>query len=131
MHPSQEVFWFVEALHAPEGHPAFGRGNLLCIDPSRSTTQAPSLSGIPTNAGVILQALPQNPRDPRAEKGPSTFDITQAFSLSLIWAIPLDRVGFLQPLGQKLVKGWKVAGQAVRRVIGFFSQDSSFTWVIG
>jgi hypothetical protein len=66
------------------------------------------LGGIPANAGVILQALPQNPRDPRAEKGPSTFDITQAFSLSLIWAIPLDRVDFLQPLGTRVTQGWQV-----------------------
>jgi len=66
------------------------------------------LGGIPTNAGVILQALPQNPRDLRAEKGPSTFDITQAFSLSLIWAIPLDRVSFLEPLGAKITAGWQV-----------------------
>jgi hypothetical protein len=66
------------------------------------------LGGIPTNAGVILQALPQNPRDLRAEKGPSTFDITQAFSLSLIWAIPLDRVSFLQSLGAKVTAGWQV-----------------------
>lgn len=66
------------------------------------------LGGIPANAGVTLQALPQNPRDPRAEKGPSTFDITQAFSLSLIWAIPLDRVGFLQPLGKRVTAGWQV-----------------------
>jgi hypothetical protein len=66
------------------------------------------LGGIPTNAGVILQALPQNPRDLRAEKGPSTFDITQAFSLSLIWAIPLNRVSFLQSLGAKVTAGWQV-----------------------
>jgi hypothetical protein len=66
------------------------------------------LGGTPANAGVILQALPQNPRDPCAEKGPSTFDITQAFSLSLIWAIPLDRVDFLQPLGSRVTQGWQV-----------------------
>jgi len=66
------------------------------------------LGGIPTNAGVILQALPQNPRDLRAEKGPSTFDITQAFSLSLIWAIPLDRVSFLESLWAKVTAGWQV-----------------------
>jgi hypothetical protein len=55
-----------------------------------------------------LQALSQNPRDPRSEKGPSTFDITQAFSLSLIWAIPLDRVDLLQPLGTRVTQGWQV-----------------------
>ncbi len=62
----------------------------------------------PTNAGVILQSLAQNPRDPRAEKGPSTFDITQAFSLSLVQVLPLDRVRFLQPLSKKVTAGWQV-----------------------
>ena len=66
------------------------------------------LGGIPANAGVILQVLPQNPRDPRAEKGPSTFDITQAVSLSLIWTIPFERVGFLQTLSTKVTQGWQV-----------------------
>src|ERR1035438_1688981 len=42
------------------------------------------LGGLPSNAGVILQTLPQNPRDTSAERGPSTFDVTHTFSLSQI-----------------------------------------------
>src|SRR5204862_5878171 len=30
------------------------------------------------------------------------------FTLSLIQSLPLERVGFLQPLGKKLTKGWQV-----------------------
>jgi len=66
------------------------------------------LGGIPANAGVILQALPQNPRDPGADKGPSTFDVTHVFSLSLIQMLPFDRVGFLKPLGTKVTAGWQL-----------------------
>jgi hypothetical protein len=65
------------------------------------------LGGIPSNAGVILQTLPQNPRNPEADKGPSTFDVTQVFSLSLIQSLPFDRVGFLKPLGRYLTAGWQ------------------------
>ena len=32
-------------------------------------------------AGVVLQTLPQNPWNPGAEKGPSTFDATHSFTL--------------------------------------------------
>jgi len=65
----------------------------------------PSTGG---SAGTILQAPPQNPWNYAAEKGPSTFDVTHAFSLSLIMALPLDRAGFLRPLGSKLTAGWQV-----------------------
>jgi hypothetical protein len=66
------------------------------------------IPGGPANAGVVLQALAQDPRNQRAEKGPSTFDIRQAFSLSLIQVLPFDRVHFLQPLSKKLTAGWQV-----------------------
>lgn len=66
------------------------------------------LGGIPNNAGVVVQALPQNPRDATAEKGPSTFDVTHAFSLSLVQLLPFDRVSFLRPLSTKITHGWQL-----------------------
>src|SRR6266403_859991 len=63
--------------------------------------------GISGSPGVILQTLPQDPRNPNADKGPSTFDVTHVFTLSLIQSLPLDRVRFLQPLGKTLTKGWQ------------------------
>jgi hypothetical protein len=63
--------------------------------------------GIPTTTGVTLQTLPQNPLDPNAEKGPSTFDETHVFTVSLFQALPLDRVGFLSFLGSHVTKGWQ------------------------
>src|SRR5712664_1786746 len=64
--------------------------------------------GISGSPGVILQTLPQDPLNPSAEKGPSTFDVTHVFTLSLIQSLPLYRVGFRQPLGKKLIKGWQL-----------------------
>jgi hypothetical protein len=66
------------------------------------------LGGLPSNAGVILQTLPQNPWNPEADKGASTFDVTHVFTLSLFQALPFDRVGFLQPLNRKITGGWQV-----------------------
>lgn len=58
-------------------------------------------------AGVILQTQPQNPFDPGAEKGPSTFDVTHVFSASVIQLLYLDRVGFLHSLPKAVTGGWQ------------------------
>src|SRR5216684_1990629 len=63
--------------------------------------------GISGNPGVILQTLPQDPFHSNADKGPSTFDVTHVFTLSLIQSLPLDRVRFLQSMGKTLTKGWQ------------------------
>jgi hypothetical protein len=63
--------------------------------------------GIAGTPGVTLQTLPQNPRAPGADKGPSTFDVTHVFAISMIQTLPFDRVSFLQPLGSRLTKGWQ------------------------
>jgi hypothetical protein len=55
----------------------------------------------------VLQTGPQNPRHPAAEKGPSTFDVTHVFTVSMIQALPLDRVSFLRPLGKRFTEGWQ------------------------
>jgi hypothetical protein len=53
------------------------------------------------------QYLPQDPRNPGADRGPSNFDVTHAFSLSLIQLLPFDRVAFLKPLGKYVTGGWQ------------------------
>jgi hypothetical protein len=58
-------------------------------------------------AGVILQTLPQDPWNPSAEKGPSTFDVTHVFTVSVIQLLPIDRIGFFRPLGRTLTRGWQ------------------------
>jgi hypothetical protein len=65
------------------------------------------LGGFFGNAGVILQTFPQNPWDPGAEKGPSTFDITHVFTASVIQVLPFDRVTFLRRLGRPVTRGWQ------------------------
>ncbi len=66
------------------------------------------LGGLFGNSGVILQTLPQNPFDPAAEKGPSTFDVTHVLTVSAIQMLPLERVEFLRPLGRTLTHGWQL-----------------------
>jgi Carboxypeptidase regulatory-like domain len=66
------------------------------------------LAGLIAGAGVTLQTGPQNPWNPGAEKGPSTFDATHSFTLSVIQVLPLDRISFLRPLGRTLTRGWQL-----------------------
>ena len=66
------------------------------------------LGGLLGTTGVILQALPQNPWRPSAEKGPSTFDVTHVATASVIQILPLDRVEFLRPVGKTLTSGWQL-----------------------
>jgi hypothetical protein len=65
------------------------------------------LGGLSGATGVVLQTLPQDPWNPGAEKGPSTFDATHSFSLSLIQELPLEHIAFLRPLGSTLTRGWQ------------------------
>ena len=66
------------------------------------------LGGFISGAGPVLQTNPQDPRHPAADKGPSTFDTTHVFTLSLIQDLPFDRVSALRPLGRKLTSGWQI-----------------------
>ncbi len=65
------------------------------------------LGGLFGAAGTILQTQPQNPWNPSAEKGPSTFDVTHVFNVSVIQLLPLDHVAFLHPLGRTITRGWQ------------------------
>ena len=66
------------------------------------------LGGFFGSSGTVLQTFPQDPRNPGKDKGPSTFDIAHVFTLSLIQALPMDRLHFLQPLGRKVTSGWQL-----------------------
>lgn len=65
------------------------------------------LGGLPPNGTAILQTAPQNPLDQSSDKGRSTFDVTHAFTLSLIQSLPFDRMRLLEPLSKKLTAGWQ------------------------
>jgi hypothetical protein len=57
---------------------------------------------------VLGGGSPQNPFDTRTEKGPSSFDVANSFSLSVAQDLHLDSVGFLRPTGKKFTGGWEL-----------------------
>jgi hypothetical protein len=60
------------------------------------------------SSGATAPAWPQNPFNTRAEKGPSSFDIERAFTLTAIQDLHLDRIEFLRPLSRKVTGGWQL-----------------------
>jgi hypothetical protein len=59
-------------------------------------------------SGATNLAWPQNPFDTRAEKGPSTFDVGQAFSANLVQDLHVDSIGLLDGVNRKLTSGWQL-----------------------
>ena len=71
----------------------FGIGFQASYTFSKSLDDASSVIGQingPSN-GTLQQTAPQNPFDTRAEKGPSTFDVPQVFTVSLAQDLRIDR----------------------------------------
>lgn len=58
--------------------------------------------------GAQALPYPQNPFDLHAEKGPSAFDVTNAFNMSLAQDLHLESAGFLQPVSRKVTAGWEL-----------------------
>jgi hypothetical protein len=57
--------------------------------------------------GTILQAFPQDPHRPSADKGPANFDLTHVVAFSLIQRLPFDHIALFRPLGAPLTGGWE------------------------
>jgi hypothetical protein len=68
-----------------------------------------------------MAGFPQNPFDTHAEKGPSSFDITNGFGLSIAQELHLDGVRVLRPIGKKATGGWELLS------ISSISSGSPFT----
>jgi outer membrane receptor protein involved in Fe transport len=73
----------------------------------------------------VLSGSPQNPFDTRAEKGPSSFDVTHGFGLSAAQNLHLDSAGFLRPIGKMATGGWELLS------ISSISSGSPFTILSG
>ncbi len=119
----------------------FGVENILTRN-SHSTYHAlqTSLSGTMAHGGPGIQAsytwgksiddtsgvtaagsFPQNPFDTHAEKGPSLFDVTNGFGLSVAQDLHLDRIQPLEPINRKVTGGWELLS------ISSISSGSPFT----
>ena len=71
--------------------------------------------------GAAAAGTAQNPFDDHPEKGPSAFDVTHSFGLSLAQDLHLESVNFLHPVTRKVTDGWELLS------ISSISSGSPFT----
>jgi len=59
------------------------------------------------STGAVTLFSPQDPFDTRAERGPSSFDVTHAFTLSAAQGLHFEHLGLQSDRTQLLTKGWE------------------------
>ena len=117
--------WYREPRHGPPPHSSYnalqlsatgqtphrGPGLQASYTWSKSLDDTSTVAGTSatSSVGAIAQAAPQNPFDTHPERGPSTFDATHSFSLSLTQEVPLQSISFLSSLNRKFVEGMAVS----------------------
>jgi len=60
------------------------------------------------STGAVTLFSPQNPFDTRAERGPSSFDVTHAFTLSAAQDLHFEHLGVQSDRTHLLTKGWEL-----------------------
>jgi len=73
---------------------------------SKSLDDASAVVGGTGSTGAVTIPFPQNPQDQHSEKGPSSFDVKDSFTMSLAQDLQLEKAGFLQPVSRKITAGW-------------------------
>jgi hypothetical protein len=75
---------------------------------SKSIDDLSGMGGGTGSTGAVSVPYPQNPFDTRPEKGPSSFDVTNGFGLSLAQDLHLDKASWLAPLSRTATSGWEL-----------------------
>ncbi len=88
---------------------------------SKSIDDASQVLGGTGATGAVTSGFSQNPYNTHPEKGPSTFDVTHSFTLSLAQDFHLQDIGFLRPVSRKITDGWEMLS------ISSISSGSPFT----
>ncbi len=74
----------------------------------KSVDDVSGLQGGTGSAGAVVVFSPQNPADTHAEKGPSNFDVTHAFTVSVAQDLHLEGLAFMPSNARVLTKGWQL-----------------------
>ena len=76
----------------------------------KSIDDTSSVSGGLGATGAVAQAYPQDPFNTHPEKGPSNFDVGNAFALSAVQELHLEEWGALHRVYPKVTGGWQIMG---------------------
>ncbi len=88
---------------------------------SKSIDDSSQVIGGTGSTGAVSQGFSQNPYDNHPERGPSSFDVTNGFGLSVAQDLHLESVNFLHPVSRKVTDGWELLS------ISSMSSGSPFT----
>jgi len=88
---------------------------------SKSLDDTSIVLGGTGSTGAVASGYSQDPFDTHPEKGPSNFDVTHGFGLSLAQDLHLESAQFLQPISRKVTDGWELLS------ISSISSGSPFT----
>jgi len=88
--------------------PHGGPGIQVSYTWSKSLDDTSGVSPNGNTTGAVSSPLPQNPFDTHAEKGPSSFDVTHGFTMSLAQDLALQKLQWLQPVNRKITAGWEL-----------------------
>ncbi len=89
---------------------SWGLGVQASYTYSKSIDDSSAAMGGGGTSGAISQSSPENPFDTRLDKGPSSFDVTQALAFSVFQDLHVDRLSLLRPIGKKATGGWQLLG---------------------
>jgi hypothetical protein len=64
--------------------------------------------GVGSTSGAAAPPWPQDPLDTAADKGPSTFDISRAFTATVVQDLHAERAPVFGRLSSKLTRGWQL-----------------------
>ena len=94
---------------------------------SKSIDDTSAVTGgfISGGTGAVAPAFPQNPTNTHLEKGPSTFDVTHSFTLSVAQDMHLNQIAFLHRIRRGFTEGWELLS------ISTLSSGSPFTVLSG
>jgi hypothetical protein len=87
----------------------------------KSLDDVSGVQGGTGSAGAVVVFSPQNPFDTHAEKGPSNFDVTHSFTVSVAQDLHLQDLAFFPTSARVLTKGWELLS------ISSISSGSPFT----
>jgi len=88
---------------------------------SKSIDDTSQVIGGTGATGAVAQGFAQDPFDTHPEKGPSAFDVTHGFTLSLAQDLHGEHIGFLHPVSRMVTGGWELLS------ISSISSGSPFT----
>ncbi len=88
---------------------------------SKSIDDASQVLGGTGSTGAVTSGFSQDPYDTHPEKGPSAFDVTHSFGLSLAQDLHLESANFLHPVSKSVTYGWELLS------ISSISSGSPFT----